>query len=68
MEQPVAEPLQCPFCFSATVKVVASDQNKEAITIRCEQCGRTAEIDVENPNTTLNDPRKKAALPSEFAD
>lgn len=68
MDHPVAEPLKCPYCFSTRVKIVASDVNKEASVIYCENCGRSAEIDVENPNTTLNDPTKKAVLPAELTE
>ena len=48
---------QCAFCFSTNVRIVASEQNKDLMVVRCNQCGRTSELDVENVNTTLNDPR-----------
>lgn len=44
------EPATCPHCFSTNVKIVGSDGNREAETIRCDQCGRTSTLDVENPS------------------
>ena len=62
-QNPAVEPHQCPYCFSNDMRIVASDQNRDAVVIRCARCGRVAEVDVENPNTTLNEPEGTQRCP-----
>lgn len=47
--------VQCAYCLSTNVTVVSSEENKEAVTIKCLACGRESQIDVENFNVDLND-------------
>ena len=47
--------VKCAYCFSTNVTIVSSEENKEAVIIRCFDCGKTSEIDVENFNVDTED-------------
>ena len=47
--------VKCPYCFSTTVTVVSPSETREAIVIQCLDCGKAAEIDVENFNVDTGD-------------
>ena len=39
---------KCAYCYSTHVKLVSSDETRQAMIIRCLDCGKTSEIDTEN--------------------
>ena len=47
--------VKCPYCFSTNVTVVNSYETREVAVITCLDCGKTAEIDVENFNVDVSD-------------
>lgn len=47
--------VKCAYCFSMNVTIVSSEETKEAVIIRCLDCGKTSEIDVENFNVDTGD-------------
>lgn len=47
--------VKCAYCFSTNVTIVSSEENKEAVIIKCLDCGKVSEIDVENFNVDTED-------------
>lgn len=47
--------LQCAYCLSTNVKIVASEANRDVTVVECLACGKTSQTDVENPSVDLNE-------------
>ena len=47
--------VKCAHCFSTNVTVVSSYETREVIVIRCLDCDKTSESDVENFNVDTED-------------
>ena len=47
--------VKCAFCYSTNVTVVTSYATREVIVIKCLDCGKESEIDVENFNVDTTD-------------
>lgn len=41
--------LTCSHCFSTNVQVEDAFNARDVVTLRCLACGRTSQMDVENP-------------------
>ena len=46
------KPLDCPFCASDDLEVVAIDQDRDALAVRCKECGATG------PSSLFGDPEQ----------
>jgi len=47
--------VQCAHCFSTNVTVVSSYETREVIVVKCVECGKTSEVDVENFSVDVDD-------------
>ena len=47
--------VKCAYCFSTNVTVVSSEETREVVTIKCLDCGKTSQIDVENFQIDIGD-------------
>lgn len=40
--------MKCAYCYSEKVEVVSSYATRDVTVIKCLDCGKTSEVDVEN--------------------
>ena len=40
--------VKCGYCYSTNVSVVSSYETRQVMVIRCLDCDKTSEVDVEN--------------------
>lgn len=40
--------VKCAFCFSTNVTIVSAAETAQVISVRCLDCGKTSQVDVEN--------------------
>lgn len=50
--------MKCPYCFSPDIKVISSYPMRDVVVIECQNCHKTAELDVENMQADTDVPRK----------
>ena len=46
---------KCAYCYSSNVTIVSSYETREVAIIKCLDCGKESEIDVENFNVDVDD-------------
>jgi len=46
---------KCAYCYSTNVTIVSSYETREVVVIKCLDCGKESEIDVENFNVDTED-------------